>query len=279
MCGTCGYAMVPGGCAVCGGKGTILGRRAALRGGRRNPLLDVLRGFDDVRRAVFAVLFEREFIGILRLPVAANVAAVGLLAVAGWFWLLPAYEHWFALDGTATTLHGPHLWLLATWLTVGPPVLDALTGFAQEPIRRAAERHMLGATAARPPARRGRLAESAQLLMFAGVSLPFGLGLVLIPYAGLPLAFVFGAVIAAVAWLQEPAAARGLGLRERLLLLRRNPWRTLGTGLGLQCAAAVPFLNLLGLSAVATVAATSAYLHFDKAIPRAGKLPDGPVPG
>ncbi|MEZ6037442.1 MAG: EI24 domain-containing protein [Planctomycetota bacterium] len=264
MCGTCGYAMGPGGCAVCGGKGQILGRRSVLRGGRRNPLLDVLRGFDDVRRAVFAVLFEREFVGILRLPVAANLFAVGLLGAAGWLWLLPAYERWFANDREATTLHGPHLWLLATWLAAGPPVLDALAGFAQEPIRRAAERHMLGATAAQLPVRRGRLIESAQLLMFAGIALPVALGLVLIPYAGLPLTFLFGSVVAALVWLQEPAAARGVALRERLLLLRHNPWRTFGTGLGLQLAATIPFLNLLGLSAVAMVAATSAYLHFDK---------------
>ena len=46
--------------------------------------------------------------------------------------------------------------------------------------------------------------------------------------------------------------------------LRRQPWRALGAGLGLQLAAAVPFLNVLALLPVATVTATSTYLHMDK---------------
>jgi uncharacterized protein involved in cysteine biosynthesis len=123
---------------------------------------------------------------------------------------------------------------------------------------------MLGATAT-PAARGGpSLRERARLLAAGGAAALLMLGLALIPWVGVPLCAALGAAVAAVVYTQGPLAARGLPLRARLRALRRQPWRALGAGLGLQAAACVPFLNVLALLPVAVVTATSTYLHMDK---------------
>lgn len=243
-----------------------LGRRRALRAGPGNAALDVLRGLDDVRRAVFALLFEREYVGVLRGPIVANAVATALLVLAGWLWLAPAFGRWFASAQATSAHHGPHLWLTAAWVALGPPLLDLLAGFAQEPVRRATEHHMLGACPAAAAASRRPLSERAQLVLGGVAVLPVAMALVLLPWVGVLLTLVLGAAVAALVWFEAPLAARGLTLPQRLVVLRRNRWRALGAGLGVQFAAAVPFVNVLGLAPIATIAATSAYLHFDKRI-------------
>lgn len=264
MCGVCGYRTTGETCAVCGGEGQILGKRAPLQVGRGNAFVDVLRGLMDVRRAVFAMIFDREFVGQLRLPVAANVFAISALVAIGWFWLLPAFEQSFASGPDKTTHDGPHMWLLAVGLTAGPAVLDFLGGWAQEPIRRATEMHMLGATLTSPPSSGARWLDRLQLLLLVAITTMMAMAVVLIPYVGIALTALMGGAMAAIVWLQPPQAIRGVPLRARLMLLKRNPWRALGTGLGLQVAAVIPFVNLLAMLPVATIAATSAYLHFSK---------------
>lgn len=259
-CPICGFECFDEPCAVCAGAGVTLGRRAALVTAARNPALEVLRGLDDVRRAVFALLFEREFVGTLRGPILVNMAAMATLGLAGWLWLLPAAEAHFTRRGEPSA----HLWLLAVWLGAGPSLLDALAGWAMGPIRRATEQHMLGATPLYPPRTGPRLAERVQLLMLAAAAVVLMLGAALVPWVGLPFCLLVGAVVGAAVYMQPPLAVRGLPLRARLRALQRRPWRALGAGLGLQLAAAVPFLNVLALLPVATVTATSTYLHMDK---------------
>jgi hypothetical protein len=252
----------------------MLGRRTALQSGRGNAVLDVLRGLDDVRRAVFALLFEREYVGVLRGPVAANAIGFAVIVALGWLWLAPAFEQWFATRHAQSSYDGPALWLVATWLAAGPPLLDLIAGFAQEPIRRATERHMLGGSRDVRWTARVRLRERLQLVVVAAVALPVAMGLVLIPWAGIPLALLLGTVVSAVVWLQAPLAARSLTPKQRWAVLRRNAFRALGTGLGLMMVTAVPFANVLGLAPIATIAATSAYLHFEKD-PASGRVTAG----
>ena len=102
------------------------------------------------------------------------------------------------------------------------------------------------------------------MLLLVGMATLMAMALVMIPWVGIPLAVLLGGAVAGLVWLQPPQAVRGSNMRQRLELIWRNPWRTFGTGLALQVAAAVPFVNLLGLLPVATIASTSAYLHFDK---------------
>ena len=264
MCAVCGYQLPNDPCPVCGGGGVRLGKRGPLQVGRGNGFLEVVRGFLDVRRAVFVMLFEREFIGKLRLPVAMNALGILLIVGVGWFWLTPAFAQAFASQPEPDASVGPHLWLMAFWLTGGPWLLDLIAGWAQEPIRRATEQHMLGATLNNPPGSGARLLDRLQMLLLVAIAMLMAMALVLIPWVGIPLTVLLGGAIAGLVWLQPPQAVRGNKLRARLELIWRNPWRTFGTGLALQVAAAVPFVNVLGLLPVATIASTSAYLHFDK---------------
>ena len=263
-CRYCGYPSSPA-CVVCGHKPPrSLNRRSTVQPGRGNALLDLFRGLDDVRCALFALLFERAFVGKLRGPFIANALASGLLLLPAWLWLAPAYDSWFATAHASSPYHGPHLWLIATWLAVGFPLLNLLAGFAQRPIRVATESHMLGAASPDTVPVLNRWRERLFLVLIGFAALPVAMGLVLVPWLGIPLALILGAAIAAVVALQSPLAVRHVAPRDRIALLRHNGWRALGTGLGLQLATAVPFLNVLGLAPLATVAATNAYLHFDK---------------
>lgn len=251
---------------------TALRSRYALRPGLGAAPADLWRGVREVHRAVFALLHERAFIGQLRLPVAANLLAFALVYVGGalllWPWCEAAFTSaWPVLDGVriATAEHGPTRWLTAMALLLGPPLLDIACGALQEPLRLATERTMLG------PEDGGdafhtvlRLRERAQVLATALLALPAVLALALVPYAWLPILVALGGAAAAIVWFEPPMAERGLSLPARLELLWRNRWRALGLGLALQLAVFVPFVNVLALAPVATVAATSAYLQFDK---------------
>lgn len=276
QCSCCGHATVAGPCQRCRGTLTSLHRHYALRPGLGAPPADLWRGGREVYRAVFALLHERAFIGRLRLPVAANLLAFLLVYGAGG-WLLATSCHaafatpWPLLDGVRQALadEGPARWLAATALLLGPPLLDVIAGALQEPLRAATELAMLGPERG-PDVAHGmlRLRERAQVLAAAIVALPLVLGLVLVPWIWLPLLLVLGSAAAAVVWFEPPMAERGLRLPARLALLWRNRWRALGVGCGLQLAVGVPFVNVLALAPIATIAATSAYLQFDKQPPR-----------
>lgn len=228
-----------------------------------------------MHRSVFALLHAREFIGRLRLPVATNALAFTLLLGLGWWLLAPWFAAVFAADWPLLDWRrrelataGPPLWLFTSALLLGPPLLDLLAGAAQEPLRLPMEARWLGPT--RQPPRRGellRFSDRVRVLLATLLVWPFALGLVLLPWVGLPLVLLLGGVVAATVWFEAPMAARGLDLRSRLGLLWRNRWRALGTGLGLQFAAAVPFVNLLALAPVAMLTATAGYLQFDKTRP------------
>lgn len=268
MCAVCGYQQPVDPCVVCGGKGQQLGKRSPLEIGRGNAFVDVFRGILDVRRAVFVMLFEREFIGRLRLPVAMNALGFGVIILLGWSWLAPAFHSAFAGEPEPDASVHPNLWLMAVWLTAGPALLDLIAGWAQDPIRRATEQHMLGATLTKPPRSGTRWLDRLQMMLLIGMATVMGMALVLIPWVGIPATVLLGSAVAGIVWLQPPQAVRGANLRERLEVMWHNPWRTLGTGLALHVAAAVPFANVLGLLPLATIAGTSAYLHFDKSTKR-----------
>ena len=266
MCAVCGYQQPADPCVVCGGEGVCLGKRAPLEIGRGNAFVDVLRGILDVRRAVFVMLFEREFIGKLRMPVTMNALGFGLLLMLGWFWLAPAFHSAFAGEPEPEATVHANLWLMAVWLTAGPALLDLIGGWAQDPIRRATEQHMLGATLTTTPTSGARILDRLQMLLLIGMATVLAMALVLIPWVGIPATVLLGSAVAGIVWLQPPQAVRGARMRERLEVMWHNPWRTLGTGLALHLAAAVPFANSLGLLPLATIAGTSAYLHFDKSV-------------
>ncbi|MBL8753172.1 MAG: EI24 domain-containing protein [Planctomycetes bacterium] len=246
--------------------------RTTMAPATRDGALDLLRGIGEVRRAMFALMHGKEFIGQLRLPVAMNAIAFVLVAGGG-YWLLSApfaavfAQPWPLFDGVrgAHRDTGDALWLLVSWLLLGPPLLDLIAGAAQEPLRLATERRMLGSAFAPPPGPGSlRIRDRARLVAWLVLLWPVGLVLVLVPWLGLPAVALLGAAVAAIVWFEPPMASRGLQQRERLAAIRDTRWRCLGVGLGLQFAAFVPFLNVLGLAPVATLAATSAWLQSPK---------------
>ncbi|HEX6811899.1 MAG TPA: EI24 domain-containing protein [Planctomycetota bacterium] len=271
-CPCCGYLDDDQPCRRCPGIARPLHGGPARPAGRGLGLADVYRGLRDVHQAVFSLLHGKEFIGLLRWPIAANAIAFAALVLVGWLVIAPWFTTlcggtWWLFDGLRTS-HGSStadLWLLSTWLLLGPPLLDVLTGSVHEPIRAATELRMLG-PANRPGAREGllRLRDRVRILAFAALALPVVLLVSLLPWVGLPIVLVLGAACAAIVWFEPPMAARGHPLRARLQLLWQNRWRALGTGAGMQLAAAVPFVNLLALAGVATVAATASFLQFEK---------------
>lgn len=270
-CACCGHDASPAGCTYCHGFARAFDGDV-LSVGPRFALADAWRGLRSVLASLFALLHEREFVGLLRLPVAANTITVAALVLFGWLVLAPAYGAVFAGpwplfdDWRAAHVElGPNLWLAATWLLLGPPLLDLAAGALQDPLRVATETRVLGAPRdARPQPSLLRLRERARVLAAAFLAWPAALVLVLVPWIGVPLVAAAGAANAAIVWFAPPMEARRLTLRQRLVVLWRNRWRAFGTGAGLQLAAAVPFVNLFALAPVAAVAATINYLHFDK---------------
>ncbi|MBL8739036.1 MAG: EI24 domain-containing protein [Planctomycetes bacterium] len=273
-CPVCGHRRVEA-CGHCHAELRALRTRYELRPGRGAAIVDLLRGLGDVGGAGFALIHDRAFVGRLRLPVLGNLVAFVALVAVGVLWLAPLCKAafagpWWLFDGVrqASEAHGPALWLLTIVLLLGPPLLDVACGALQEPLRVATETAMLGPPRGTPDEHGVlRLHERAQVLAAALLSLPIALPLALVPYAGLPVVLLLGAAMAAVVWFEPPMVVRGLGLRARLHVLWRNRWRALGVGAGLQLAVGVPFLNLLGLAPVATIATTAAYLQFEKVPP------------
>ncbi len=269
-CTCCGFATATTPCAYCAGSVRSLDGRTAWSP-RRERWHTLLAGVGEVRHALFAVLHAREFIGALRLPVAANVVAFGSLLAFTWLVCAPVASAAFAspwpvLDGVRASAgeHGAARWLLATWLLLGPPWIDLIAGALQEPVRAATERRMLGEPGvARPAATAAlRLRDRARVAALVAIALPPCALLALVPWVGIAAVTAAGAAVAAVVWFEAPMARRGLPLRARLELLRAHRWRALGTGLGIQLASLVPFVNLLALAPIATVAATASYLQF-----------------
>ena len=113
MCAVCGYQQSDDPCVDCGGKGQRLGKRAPLEIGRRPAFVDVFWGILDVKRAVFVMLFERDFIGKLRQPVVINALRFGVRILLGWPWLAPTCNKLFAGDPEPDARLHPNLWLMA----------------------------------------------------------------------------------------------------------------------------------------------------------------------
>jgi len=270
-CPICGYRSRATACLHCGGSLRGLDGRDVLVVATDRPW-HLWHGAREVKRALFAMLHGHEFIGRLRLPVLANAVVLLALVAAFATWLVPAFEaaftsEWWVLDGLRRShaQSGSAYWTCTTWLLLGPPLLDLVAGPLQEPLREATERRLLGDWRLPPPSSGAlRLRDRATLLTALLLLWPACLGLVLVPWVGVPLTAAIGAAVAAVVWFEPPMAPRGFGLVDRVHRLWQHRWWCLGTGAALQVAAAVPFVNLLALAPIATIAATASWLRFAK---------------
>jgi len=212
-----------------------------------------------------SLVHGQQFVGHLRWPLTIHAIAFLALISGLWFGLLPAFESRFA----GTDSGHAAAWTITVGLVLGPPLLELLTGRAQRPLMAITERAMLGLDAAIDSDQSPGLRLRDRLIVLAAgiATLPLAMALSQVPWIGLPAILVLGAAMAAVAWLQPPMARSGPDLRQRLGLLWHNRWRALGTGLGLQLAMVVPFVNLLLVSSIAAVAGTGTFLRFEKQRP------------
>lgn len=114
----------------------------------------------------------------------------------------------------------------------------------------------------------GVTGELRRLRYYAGRALLLALisvVLLFIPVANLaigPLWFVFGALMLAFEYLDQPMANRGLAFDEKMRRLYARGWRHLGFGSVVTLATAIPLANLVVMPA-AVIGATLLYIETD----------------
>jgi uncharacterized protein involved in cysteine biosynthesis len=275
-CAVCGHAGSTADCAHCGGSARSLAVGSPLlRPGRGFFAADFVSGFFALFRTALRLLHHRAFIGRLFLPMLTNAVAFALLLAAATCLLQPQYavllaRPWPFGDGLrlAAGDRGPWLLTLATAWMLGPCLLEAVTGPADEALLDLAEVTIAGDGMRRRPGSAApmlmRVRDNARVLGALLLLLPPVLLLALVPVVGPLLALPFGAAAAAIAFFEAPLARRGLFLRARLAVLRHNWARALGLGVAFQFGVLVPFFDLLLLGPAASVAAAELYFRFDK---------------
>ena len=226
-------------------------------------------GFRSIPRSLIFLISRPRLWPICAVPaLLLSLFGLGFVAVA-FLWILPLVESWLPTQGPWYSRLGSHAasWLAAIvaslvgfliTLVITPP----LSGPALEAIVRAREQDL--DIAERTPI--GFFAEIFYGLKAQFVALlcgaPFLILLWLIelffPPAAvvtLPLSFLIGAMIISWNLFDYPLTLRGIGMRDRLLLLRRNSRAALGFGAGLTILFWIPCASIL-LLPVGVAAAT-----------------------
>lgn len=239
---------------------------------RSKPITGLLGGIGLLITGAGLVLRRARLFGLgLIPPLITSVLFVALFVCAAWLaqrvaiWATPFAEGWAgveALRGLVTLLvvavSGLLLVLLftATTLALGAPLYDRISEQVD------AHAGSYGRQPDESPLR-AVLTTLAHLLRLAAITVPVGLGFLvlgLLPVLGAPLAAVgsalFGGWMIALEMTGSPAGRRGLRtMRERVELLRRDPWLALGFGVPTFLLLSVPGLALL-LFPIATAAGT-----------------------
>lgn len=273
-CPWCGYPRAAATCDKCGDQ--LLdapgGERLTTPPRRGFFALDLLRGFFGFFAGATMLFNRPEFIGKLKLPVAANLFVVTGVAIGLWF----SFAALFAQVGSGGDLFGWFSGIFATLLTLVsvyfllPPLVELVIGPLLEPLVDTVDKSMGGPTM-RPAKRlvwssiKDGAHATAELLIIAAGSWLACLALALIGLV--PLAFLVSAFVSAIAWFELPTHRRGYRLRDRIALLRHNWALALGFGLGFQVGALIPLFNLLLLAPTAAVSASVLYLRMAKTPP------------
>lgn len=226
------------------------------------PAGELLRGFGLLGRGAALTLRRPHLLGLgLIPPLLTSVVFITLVVMVAWqapalaVGLTPFAEDWPAAEAVRSLVAaalvlvvGLLLVLLftATTLALGAPLYDRISAWvdgAEGDFVRAAE----------VPGWRSVLDTVRRLLSVVGVSVPVGLGLLLlglIPGVGAPLAAVvsalFGGWMVALELIGGPAERRGLrSLGEHQALLRRRPWLSLGFGVPVFVLMSIPLVSLV----------------------------------
>ncbi len=277
VCSLCGYETDATPCARCGSSLIDL-KGKPLRVGRGFALFDVWRGFWSLF-ASGLILFNRpEFACKLRAPFLANFLVLGVVFFGLFFGLWELFEWWISgswgwfewLRPAGSWVTGILSMLLAavTLFLVSPVLIETVMGPFLDPLADVVEKIHGGKemAPADPGAWKSVVAgvrSSAQILAIQIVILPLCL-LLSLTGIGAILAILLAAILNAVVWFDIPLARRGLGLRYRLSVVRKNWPVALGFGLAFQFGLVIPFFNFLILTPAAAVSVSRLYLRFEK---------------
>ncbi len=220
--------------------------------------------------AVACVLSNRpEFIGKLKLPVAANLVVVTGTAVGLWF----AFSALFAeiagegdLLGWFTGILAPLLALVSTFFLL-PPLVELVLSPFLEPLVDVVEQGM-GGEGMQPVQRhlwtniKDSTHATAQIIVVVTCAWLASLALAIVGLV--PLAFLVSAFANALTWFELPTYRRGYDLRARFALLKHNWAVAVGFGLGFQVGALIPLFNIFLLAPTAAVSAAVLFLRMEK---------------
>ena len=275
-CPLCGYPKGEARCDHCGGSVVDAPALDEVRPGPRFFVFDVADGFRLFWHGLLLLFHSPRYAGTLKFAVAANIATFGLAFVFFWFGLYRLMQK-LTESMDLGFLAGPISWTqpvlafvlaLVALLALGPILVQLVIGPFLDPIADVTEKLCGGEAMRAQPvgAVRSLLLSTKITLQVFAAQLVLLLPLLLLSFCGfgLVVAMILSALFHALAWLDVPCARRGLGLQERLALVRRNWARALGFGLAIQLGLLVPFFNLLLLAPTAAVGITLVYLRFDK---------------
>lgn len=242
--------------------------------------ISFLRGFFSLIDGCLFLFSRPEFAGKLRAPFLVNFVVVAL-AFFGMFYGLWSLFGWLTAGhwGWFEWMHASEGWLAGilaaalaavTMFFVAPVLIETVTGPFLDPLADTTEKieggpHM---RALDPGVWGGAvigLRSSAQILAIQLILLPISL-LISLSGIGVVIAVVLAAFLNAVVWFDIPAARRGIGLRGRLRLIRRNWAAALGFGLAFQAGLLIPIFNFLMLTPAAAVATSRLFLRFDRSV-------------
>jgi uncharacterized protein involved in cysteine biosynthesis len=240
--------------------------------------MEFVEGFVSVFAGALSLLHDKAYVGRLSLPILANLVAL-TASFAALFWgswtvFDGLVAGWIADDGILASVlgfaGGVLSLVLATvtlWFTA-PVLIETVLGPFLDPLAQATEEAWTG----RPsPALdlgfwnsllQGLRASSRILALQLVLLLP--LLLLSLTGVGALLAMLVGAYCNAIVWFEIPCGRRGLSLRERRALIRRNWPRAVGLGLGFQVGLLIPLFNFLLLTPATAVAASAQFFRLDR---------------
>jgi uncharacterized protein involved in cysteine biosynthesis len=280
-CPACGYAFSAGSCDRCGGRVHRPDHGPEIVPRPGFVLADLAHGFVSLFAGALELFHRREYIGKLGVAVAANAVVLVAVLIGFTFGLWEFFDWLLGTDwGGAQAVRGAASWLAGVLALVlaaislfmlAPVLIETVMGPFLDPIAAATER-IHGGDRMRPvelPTWKSIMVgvrSSAQILAIQIVILVpclllslFGIGALLV--------LIVNAWFSALVWFDIPCGRRGLGLRERVGLIRRNWARAIGFGLAFQAGLFIPIFNFLLLTPAAAVAVSSLFFYFDK-IPR-----------
>ncbi len=274
-CPICGHAPITAPCQRCGASVHEIDGYHRIYPKRGFFPKDLLHGMTTVAHGAFALFSRPEFAGQLLVPFLLNGFLVAGLYFALFFGVQDLFASMFEPTGFASGIDSVAQGLAPFVLTVVAGILLAPTVFELimlpflEPLVQTAERIMAGPNMGERSGGSwrsmvsGTRATAKVLLIQLGALIPTLFVSLFWPPIGILLATFIAAVLAALAWFDIPFARREQTLRQRVAVLRDNPGRALGFGLGFQLCLTIPFTALL-LTPAAAVATTILYFHLDK---------------